>query len=118
MQSTELKEVRVTHSDQPRRVMYTAKEFLISNPKINITAGSNSSGVAARAAESLRRLGYITYEDVKTLTIVEHGKKLFKLIITVQKTKDFEKLYNQHEEELKKKEAEKKANIPTPTPKP
>lgn len=117
MQAANLKEVRVEREDKPKRIMYLAKELLLNNDKINIVAGTNSAGIGAQAAESLSRLGYITYENVKTETSVDKERRKIKLIITVKKTSNFEKLYKENEETRKKKEAEKAKATPGATTK-
>ena len=106
---SDLKELRVSPYENARKIMYLAKEILKSSEKINISATTNSAGIAARAAETLRRLGYITYDNVQTETIIENDRKRIKFVITVKKTNDFEKIYNENEEMKKKKDEERKA---------
>ena len=105
--SSEIKEYRVEQYDNAKKVMYHAKEILISNDRINITAFTNSSPIATRAAESLARLGYVTFENIQTLTEVKNDRRNIKLIITLKKAADFDKLYKENEEKRKKIQAEK-----------
>ena len=105
--SSEIKEYRVEQYDNAKKVMYHAKEILISNDRINITAFTNSSPIATRAAESLARLGYVTFENIQTLTEVKNDRRSIKLIITLKKAPDFDKLYKENEEKRKKIQAEK-----------
>ena len=105
--SSEIKEYRVEQYDNAKKVMYHAKEILISNDRINITAFTNSSPIATRAAESLARLGYVTFENIQTLTEVKNDRRSIKLIITLKKAADFDKLYKENEEKRKKIQAEK-----------
>lgn len=107
MQSQEIKEVRVGQYDNYKKVMYLTKEMLLNTDKINIAAGTNSAGIAAVAAETLARLGYITYDYVKTETIIDHEKRRIRFIVAVKKTSNFNKLYKENEENRKKKEAER-----------
>ena len=107
MQATDKKELRVSSYDSPQKVMYQIKEFLLPIEKGDISSGTKSSGTAARAVESLKRLGYITVENVQTLTIVEEGHRIIKMLFTVKKTAQFKKLYDEHEELRKKKEEER-----------
>ena len=104
--STEIKEYKVGEHDHPRRVMYLVKEILINSERVNIIAGTKSSFVGSKAAETLVRFGYVTFEDIQTLTDVKNDRRSIKLIITLKKTADFEKLYKENEEERKKKRAE------------
>ena len=106
--SSEIKEYIVEEYDKHRRVMYHVKEFLKSNDIVNITSSTKSSPNATRAAESLARLGYVTLENIQTITDVSNNRRRIKLIITVKKTANFDKLYKENEEERKKREEENK----------
>ena len=96
--SSEIKELRVAQYENAKKIMYLAKELLLSSNKINIIGTTNSADIAARAAENLVRLGYVKYENTQTETIIEHNIK----------TKEFDKLYKEKEENKKKKEEERK----------
>lgn len=50
----------------------------------------------------------MTIENVQTLTIVENGRRIIKIVITVKKTSNFKKLYDENEE-MKKKKMEERA---------
>ena len=120
MEGTPIKEIRVDYNDYYKKVMYMAREMLIWTERLNIISGlfwkkfwrtwNNSSGIASKAAETLARVGYVTYENIRTETIIENNKRKTQFIITIKKTKDFLKLYKENEEKKKKMEAEKKAN--------
>ena len=103
----QIHEIRVEEFDRPNRVMNLVKEFLLKNEKVNIVAGTNSSFAASKAAESLVRYGYITIENIRTLTEVKNERRTIKLIISVKKTNDFQKIYDQNKEDIKKKEEER-----------
>ena len=105
---SEIHEVRVEEYDQAKRIMYLAKEFLCNNERVNIVPGTMTSPVASRAAENLVRFGYVTIENIQTLTEVRNDRRNIKLIITLKKTNDFKKIYDQNKEEMKKKEEERK----------
>ena len=104
---SEIKEYIVSDYDHPPKVMYLVKEILVSSEKINIISHTNSSVVATRAAESLVRFGYVTYENIQTITEIKNDRRSIKLIITLKKTSDFDKLYKENEKERKEKQAEK-----------
>ena len=106
--SSEIKELRVAQYENAKKIMYLAKELLLSSNKINIIGTTNSADIAARAAENLVRLGYVKYENSQTETIIEHNRKITRLIITIIKTNEFDKLYKENEENKKKKEEERK----------
>ena len=105
--SSEIKEYKVEEFDNAKKVMYYVKEILLSTEKINIVAGTKSSAVATRSAETLVRLGYVTFDNVQTLTEVRNDRRNIRLIITLKKTSNFQKLYKENEEEKKKKQAER-----------
>ena len=105
--SSEINEFKVEQYDNTKKVMYHVKEILKSNEKINITAFTKSSPIATRAAESLVRLGYATFENIQTLTEVKNDRRSIKLVITLKKAADFDKLYKENEEKRKKIQEEK-----------
>ena len=107
---SEIKDLRVTQFDNPKKTMYFAKELLLTRDKINITGTTNSATIVARTAEGLVRFGYVTYENVKTETIIENNRKRIRFVITIKKTPEFEKLYNENAELRKKKDEERKAS--------
>ena len=104
--SEEIKELIVDEYEHPKKVMYLAKELLISSEKLNLIASTNSSPTATRAAETLVRLGYVTFDNIQTLTEIKNGRKI-KLIITLKKTANFKKLYDENKEFKKQKEEER-----------
>lgn len=115
MSSDSAKELRVTPFDSLKKVMYFAKQLLVPNETLSIIAGTNSAGTASGAAEALKRLGYITYDDIRTETTIEQGSRRTKFIIVAHKTPKFDQLYKEHEEKRKKMEEERNAkNTPTP----
>lgn len=92
-------ELKVSPIDNSKRVMYNAKILLSKNEEIELVAGTGGSPVAVRAAESLVRLGYVTYESIKTDTILSTtGRRRTKLSIKLKKTKDYLKLFEENEE--------------------
>ena len=104
---SEIKEYIVSEHDHPPKVMYYVKEILVSSDKINIIAFTNSSVVATRAAESLVRFGYVAYENIQTKTEIKNDRRSIRLIITLKKTGNFEKLYKENEKERKEKQVER-----------
>ena len=106
--SSEIKPLLISSHDNYRRVMYLAKELLNSNEKINLIASTISSPTVTRAAESLVPLGYVTFENIQTITEIHEGRRI-KLIITLKKTANFKKLYDENEKlkNQRKEEREK-----------
>ncbi len=113
--STEIKELRVTPRENFKRIMYLAKEFLLNDEVIDVVAGTQAAPAASMAAENLRRLNYITYNDIITNTSIINGRRVTKFVIRVKKTGDFKKLYD--ENLAKRKEFQERETKPTPTEK-
>lgn len=108
MSSDSSKELVVGSFDSIKRVMFLVKEKLLKSETLNIIAGTSSAGTASGAAETLKRLGYITYNDIRSETVIEDNRRRTKFIICVTKTKDFAKLYEEHEKEIQKLTEERK----------
>jgi hypothetical protein len=102
MQGQETKELRVNPNEDAKRIIYLAKEFLLNTDVINIVSGTNGAPLAARACETLSRLGYITYEGIKTETNIVNDSRRTRLVITIRKTKNFKTLYDENEANRKK----------------
>ena len=105
---SDIKEFPVDSRNFFPKNMYLAKEFLNSNKKIKIVANTKSANQAVRLAETLKRLGYVTFDDIQTETIVREGGRQTRVVITVHITSDFDKLYKESLEERKKREEERK----------
>ena len=105
--SSDIKEYKVEEYDNTKKVMYFVKEILKSNDRINMIAGTKSSPVATRAAETLVRFGYVTFDNIRTLTEIKNDRRTIRLIITLKKTGNFDKLYKENEEQRKKKQEER-----------
>ena len=99
----EIPELSVDEYDHFKKVMYLSKELLLTKDRINIIAGTNSAPVATRAAQNLVRFGYVNFENIQTLTEVRNNSRFTKLILTIKKTKDFQKLYDKNKEDNKDK---------------
>ena len=96
--SSDIKELSIEDHFTQKRAMYLAKEFLLKSEKLNLLASTKSSETASRAAEALTRLGYVTIENIQTITNVHNDRRYIKLIITLQKTSKFDQLYKENEE--------------------
>ena len=91
--------------------MYVVKQALRTRETVDIRARPLGAAQVVRVAEALKRLGYITYVKYMTTTTVTDGRLQRYIVVTVKKTKDFQKLYDERESERKKnmEEQEKKA---------
>ncbi len=83
--------------------MYIVKQVLLHREQCDIKARPNGAAQVVRVAEALKRLGYLTYVKYQTKTVIGDNNRLQRfIIVTVKKTKDFQKLYDKREEERKK----------------
>ena len=95
-------EVRVNPTMQTKQIQYLIKQSLLTNQKVDIVSGTKSAPASARSLEHLLKLGYITYSDIRTDTSIINNSRRTRLIITVTKGNDFDKLYAENEEKRKK----------------
>ena len=105
---SDLKEFQVDSRNFFPKTLQQVKEFLNGNKKGKIVANTLSANQATGVAETLKRLGYIEFDDIKTVTNVVDNTRQVQLIITVHATPDFDKLFKESEEERKKREEERK----------
>ena len=109
--SSDIKQLFVSSYDSHKRIMFLAKEQLTNNEKLSLIASTGSAPATTIAAENLVRLGYVTFENIQTDTEIQDGKRKIKLIITLKKTANFQKLFDENEklrEQKKPKEKKKK----------
>ena len=100
---TSSNELKVTPMDNYKRVMYNAKNLLSKHDSIELVAGTGGSPTAVMAAESLVRLGYVTYDKIKTDTILSNTmRRRTKLSIVLKKTENYLQLFLENEEIRKK----------------
>lgn len=105
----EKKELRINSNENSKRIMYLVKEFLINNDYVDLVSGTGGAPVSVRASESLARLGYVTYDGVKTDTTLANNRRRTKLVVRLRKTKDFKLLYDENEEIRKRTQEISKA---------
>ncbi len=98
----ELKEVNMTFNKPAKWYMYIVKQVLLHREQCDIKARPNGAAQVVRVAEALKRLHYFTYVKYHTKTVIDNNRLQRFIIVTVKKTKDFQKLYDKREEERKK----------------
>jgi hypothetical protein len=103
---SKLDTVNVSFSRPAKWYMYVVKQVLVHNKKVDIKARPSAAAQVVRVAEALKRLGYITYLKYQTTTQINDGKLQRFIVVSVQKTDNFDKLYKEREEERAKKLAE------------
>ena len=107
---SKLETVTLSFNRPAKWYMYVVKQVLRTRETVDIRARPLGAAQVVRVAEALKRLGYITYVKYWTTTTVIDGRLQRYIIVTVKKTKDFQKLYDEREAERKKnmEEQEKK----------
>ena len=107
---SKLETVTLSFNRPAKWYMYVVKQVLRTRETVDIRARPLGAAQVVRVAEALKRLGYITYVKYWTTTTVTDGRLQRYIIVTVKKTKDFQKLFDEREAERKKnmEEQEKK----------
>jgi hypothetical protein len=115
--TTNNKELRINAQEGAKRSMYLAKELLLNNETIDIVSGTYGAPIAAKTAETLVRLGYVKYSSVRTETNIVNGNRRTRLVLSLQKTANFKKLYDENakkrDELIKEREANRTENTQT-----
>ena len=99
---SKLETVNLSFNRPAKWYMYIVKQVLKAKETVDIRARPLGAAQVVRVAEALKRLGYITYVKYWTTTTVTDGRLQRYIIVTVKKTKDFQKLYDEREAERKK----------------
>lgn len=113
------KELFVRREDDFKRVAYLAKEFLKDSKDLKIISSHQSSATIAKVCSFLEEKGFVSITNVETKTEVrkferdgeQTSRRLLNFIMTVTKTNNFDKLYEEYqkekEEKIKQREAER-----------
>jgi hypothetical protein len=107
MSTEDHKELRVAANENHKRIMYITKEMLLNRESVDLVAGTQGALVAMKAAETLARLNYITYSDIRTETLVINDRRRTRVLLTIKKTAQFQQLYDENEVNRKKFQEEK-----------
>ena len=102
-----------------KKAMYEIKELLKNESEVTVFAGISASFDAIRTTENLQRLNYATLSNVTTATKVVDGRRKITVSISLKKTKDFDRLYEENEAKRKQyaEEKEKQNQNQDKTPK-
>ena len=97
--------VNLTFNRPAKWYMYVVKQVLKTKDKekVDIRARPSAAAQVVRVAEALKRLGYITYLKYQTTTIVQNGRLQRFIVVTVKKTPNFDKLFEEREAERTKR---------------
>jgi len=99
---SKLDTVTLSYNRPAKWYMYVVKQVLKSRDTVEIRARPLGAAQVVRVAEALKRLGYITYQKYYTCTAVNDGKLQRYIVVSVKKTKDFQKLFDEREAERSK----------------
>ena len=105
----------VKQDDTHKRVFFLAKEALKEKAEINVVANYKAAFNASRAANTLASIGYASLTNIQTVTEVFEGRRRIKVVISLKKSADFDKIYAENEEKRKQfieqRESEQKKQI-------
>ena len=100
---SQLETVTISLNRPAKWYMYIVKKVLKARGTVNIRARPSAAGQAIRVAEALNRLKYVEYNGYFTTTLETPNKNLVRFFnISVRKTKDFDRLFDEREVERKK----------------
>ena len=115
--STPTNQLGVGGNQNTRGVVYEAKKLLLDQDSIEVYSGTYGAQTVAQACEQLVRLKYVTILDVRSETNILEGSRRIKFVMKLQKTAEFQKLYDENEANKKAKQEERAKQNPEPTPK-
>jgi hypothetical protein len=107
MSTEDNKELRVAAGENHKRIMYILKEMLLNRETVDVVAGTSGAITLLKAVETLTRLHYVTYADIRTETIVVNERRRTRVVVAIKKTSEFKKLYDENEENRKKLQEER-----------
>ena len=82
--------------------MHLIKQILKNRESVEIRARPFEAAKSIRVVEALKKLGYISYSKYYTTTFILNGKLQRYFIVNAKKTKDFQKLFDEREAEMRK----------------
>lgn len=96
-----LDKVNVSFRRPAKWYMYIVKRVLKLKNTVEIRARPSAAAQVVRVSEALKRLGYVTYSNYYTTSVIEGDILQRFLVVSVKKTKEFDKLYDDREAERK-----------------
>jgi hypothetical protein len=98
---SKLEAVNLSFRRPAKWYMYIVKRVLRERKEVEIKARPNAAAQVVRVAEALKRLGYVNYVSYQTKSVVNTDVVSRFIVVKVQKTANFDKLYDEREEERK-----------------
>ena len=96
-----LDQVNVSFRRPAKWYMYIVKRVLKLKNTVEVRARPSAAAQVVRVCEALKRLGYVTYTNYFTTSVIEGDILQRFLVVSVKKTKEFDKLYDDRENERK-----------------
>lgn len=93
-----------------KKGVYLIKEELKKSDNLNVKSGIKGAQVLTSIVETLNRLKYVDIIYITTSTTIDNGRRRINLIYNIQKSKDFDKLYEENVEKRNKFIEEKNKN--------
>lgn len=93
-----------------KKGVYLIKEELKKSDNLNVKSGIKGAQVLTSIVETLNRLKYVDIIYITTSTVIDNGRRRINLIYNIQKSKDFDKLYEENVEKRNKFIEEKNKN--------
>lgn len=90
------KELYVRREDNTKRVIYLVKELLKEGKELNVVSSNIGAEVVSKVCNALQNMNYVTITDIHTQTEVKNEKRKITLSIKVEKTKEFDVLYEEN----------------------
>lgn len=97
-----LDKVNISFKRPAKWYMYVVKRVLKTKEKVDIRARPSAAAQVVRVCEALKRLGYVTYNNYYTHSVIDGSVLQRFLVVSVKKTPGFDKLYDEREVERQK----------------
>jgi len=97
-----LDKVNISFKRPAKWYMYVVKRVLKTKNTVEIRARPSAAAQVVRVVEALKRLGYVNYVNYATTSEITKDNLQRFLLVKVEKTKNFDKLYDDREVERKK----------------
>ena len=99
---SKLESVNISSNRPIKWYMYLIKQILKNKESVEIRSRPLEAAKSIRVVESLKKLGYISYLKYYATTFIINGRLQRYFIVNVKKTKDFQKLFDEREAEMRK----------------
>ena len=105
--SAQVNQLGVGGMQSSKQVVYEVKQLLLKQDSLEVYSGTFGAQTVAQACEQLVRLKYVTVTDVRSETNIVEGTRRIKFVMRLQKTADFQKLFDENEANRKARQEER-----------